>query len=104
MTGRVRAAALGAVAALAVACGSTAVESERAAAKAAAAPEYLIEDFMATTRIGGASFSPDGRKLVFHGNQTGVFNLYEVSADGGTPKALTASTDNAIASIGFFPQ
>jgi dipeptidyl aminopeptidase/acylaminoacyl peptidase len=104
MTGRVRAAALGVVASLAVACGSTAVQSERAAATAAAAPEYPIEDFMATIRIGGASFSPDGRKLVYHSNQTGIFNLYEVSADGGTPTALTKSTDNAIRAIDFFPQ
>jgi dipeptidyl aminopeptidase/acylaminoacyl peptidase len=100
----VRTIAIGLAAALAAACSSTAVESERAAAAPPAPPEYGIEDFMATTRIGGASFSPDGRKLVYHSNQTGVFNVYEVSADGGTPTALTSSADNAIFAIGFFPQ
>jgi dipeptidyl aminopeptidase/acylaminoacyl peptidase len=67
-------------------------------------PEYSIEDFMATTRIGGASFSPDGAKLLFHSNQTGVFNLYEASVTGdGTARPLTQSTDDAVFAIGYFP-
>jgi hypothetical protein len=44
---------------------------------------YSIEEFMATTRIGGASFSPDRRKLLFHSNETGVFNVYEISGTRG---------------------
>lgn len=68
----------------------------------AAVPRYSIEDFMATTRIGGASFSPDGRKLLFHSNESGVFNLYEVPVAGGEPRQLTTSTDNAIYTVGYF--
>ena len=87
------------------ACGSqSAAPTEAGAAAAAAVPQYPIEDFMATIRIGGASFSPDGRKLLFHNNQTGVFNVYEIAVGGGTPTALTRSTDNAIFSLGYFPQ
>ena len=71
---------------------------------AVAPPQYPIEDFMATTRIGGGRFSADGRKLLFHSNQTGVFNVYEVPVAGGAPVALTSSTDNANYSIGYFPQ
>jgi dipeptidyl aminopeptidase/acylaminoacyl peptidase len=73
-----------------------------APAAIATVPRYSIEDFMATTRIGGASFSPDGRKLLFHSNESGVFNLYEVSVDGGEPRRLTDSDDNAVFSIGYF--
>jgi dipeptidyl aminopeptidase/acylaminoacyl peptidase len=66
-------------------------------------PRYSVEDFMNTTRIAGASFAPDGRKLLFSSNQTGVFNAYEVAVDGGTPVQLTHSTDNAIFVRGYFP-
>jgi dipeptidyl aminopeptidase/acylaminoacyl peptidase len=74
-----------------------------AAAAQAAVPRYSIEDFMATTRIAGASFSPDGRKLLFSSNQTGIFNVYEVPSEGGTPVQLTHSTGDAIFLRGYFP-
>jgi dipeptidyl aminopeptidase/acylaminoacyl peptidase len=89
---------LGGAAVLAAACGPS---PETAGATV---PQYPIEDFMATTRIGGASFSPDGRKLLFHSNRTGVFNVYVVPVEGGAPTPLTQSTDDAIFSIGYFPQ
>jgi dipeptidyl aminopeptidase/acylaminoacyl peptidase len=66
-------------------------------------PRYAIEDFMATVRITGASFSPDGSKLLFSTNETGVFNAYEVPAAGGPPRQLTHSTDDAIFAVGYFP-
>jgi dipeptidyl aminopeptidase/acylaminoacyl peptidase len=66
-------------------------------------PRYSIEDFMATTRIAGASFSPDGRKLLFSSNQSGIFNVYQVPVEGGTPVQLTHSTDDAIFLRGYFP-
>jgi hypothetical protein len=65
---------------LGTACGAGSQSQERAAG--AAVPQYPIEDFMATTRIGGASFSPDGQKLILHGNTTGVFNIYQMSVGG----------------------
>jgi dipeptidyl aminopeptidase/acylaminoacyl peptidase len=91
--------------------GTTAAPANRPAGAAAATtprtvevPRYTIEDFMATVRIGGASFSPDGQKILFHSNQSGVFNLYEIPVEGGTPRQLTHSTDNAVFSIGYFPE
>jgi dipeptidyl aminopeptidase/acylaminoacyl peptidase len=73
------------------------------AAAVQAVPRYSIEDFMATVRITGASFSPDARKLLFSSNESGVFNAYEISVDGGTATPLTHSTDDAIFAIGYFP-
>jgi dipeptidyl aminopeptidase/acylaminoacyl peptidase len=84
------------------ACGTPSQSPDRDAA--VAPPQYPIEDFMATTRIGGGRFSADGRKLLFHSNETGVFNVYEVPVTGGSPVRLTSSADNAIFSISFFPQ
>jgi dipeptidyl aminopeptidase/acylaminoacyl peptidase len=75
-----------------------------AAPAAANVPQYTIEQFMATTRIGGASFSPDGRKLLFHSNRSGVFNVYELAVEGGEPTQLTSSTTNAVFSAGYFPE
>lgn len=66
-------------------------------------PRYTIEDFFNTTRITGASFSPDKQKILISSNETGVFNVYAVPVGGGTPTQLTHSTDNAIFSLGFFP-
>jgi dipeptidyl aminopeptidase/acylaminoacyl peptidase len=76
-----------------------------AAASAATAqvPRYSIEDFMATTQIGGASFSPDGQKLLFHSNQSGVFNAYAIPVGGGEPTQLTRSTTDAVFILGYFP-
>src|SRR5438046_305780 len=38
--------------------------------------QYTIEQFMATTRIGGASFSSDEKSILFHSNKSGIFNVY----------------------------
>jgi dipeptidyl aminopeptidase/acylaminoacyl peptidase len=77
------------------------------AAKAAAAPRqvkpYTIDQFLANTAYGGASFSPDGRKLLVGSNQTGVFNAFAIPVDGGKPVQLTDSKVSAISAIGYFP-
>ena len=77
-----------------------------AAPQAAAArprKQYTIEQFMATTSLGGASFSPDESKILFSSNVTGIFNVYTVSVNGGEPKALTASTTDTTQAVAFFP-
>ena len=66
--------------------------------------QYSIEDFMATTAHGGASFSPDGSKLLLHHDGTGVFNAYAVPVDGGETVALTSSSTNAVFALGYFDQ
>src|SRR5436305_11286548 len=75
--------------------------------KAAGAPRqvkaYTIDQFLANTAYGGASFSPDGRKLLVGSNQTGVFNAFSIPVDGGKPVQLTDSKVSAIQAIGYFP-
>jgi dipeptidyl aminopeptidase/acylaminoacyl peptidase len=82
--------------------GAARVEAPRAAAEAAV-PEYTIEEFLGTTRIRGASFSPDGRTILFSSDQTGVFNAFAVRVEGGPPVPLTHSTDEAITAESYFP-
>src|SRR5436305_3301086 len=65
--------------------------------------QYTIDQFLANTAYGGASFSPDGRKILVGSNQTGVFNVFAFPVDGGKPVQLTDSKVNAIQPVGYFP-
>jgi dipeptidyl aminopeptidase/acylaminoacyl peptidase len=64
---------------------------------------YTIEDFLATTGMTGASFSPDKSKLLVSSDQTGIFNAYAVPVAGGAPVALTHSTTDNIMVRTYFP-
>lgn len=74
---------------------------------AAAAPKpakrYTIEQFMATVNIGGASFSADERSILFHSNETGIFNVYAMPVAGGKPVPLTSSKTDSHYAVSFFP-
>lgn len=66
-------------------------------------PRYAIGDFLDVDSWGGASFSPDGSKVVVHGDPTGVFNLYVIPTAGGEPVPLSASSESTF-SAGYFPR
>jgi dipeptidyl aminopeptidase/acylaminoacyl peptidase len=74
---------------------------------AAAAPKparrYTIEQFMATTNIGGASFSADETRILFHSNETGIYNVYAMPVAGGKPVALTSSKTDSHYAVSYFP-
>lgn len=69
-----------------------------------AAKRYTIEQFMATTRIGGASFNAEESRVLFHSDVSGIFNLYSVPVGGGTPMALTSSKTDSHYAVSYFPQ
>src|SRR2546430_12822871 len=62
--------------------------------------QYTIEQFMNTTAMFGASFSPDERSILVTSDQSGVFNAYEIPAGGGKPQARTRSTTDGISPSG----
>src|SRR5947208_9526091 len=64
--------------------------------------QYTIDQFLANTSYGGASFSPDGHKILLSSNETGVFNVFALPLDGGKPVQLTDSKVSAIQSVGYF--
>jgi dipeptidyl aminopeptidase/acylaminoacyl peptidase len=66
-------------------------------------PTYTIEQFMNTTAMFGASFSPDGRSILVTSDQSGVFNAYEISVRGGKPQARTHSTTDGVFTVGYLP-
>jgi dipeptidyl aminopeptidase/acylaminoacyl peptidase len=65
--------------------------------------QYTVDQFLASTSFGGASFSPDGSKLLVGSNETGVFNAFAIPVAGGKPVQLTDSKVSAIQAIGYFP-
>src|SRR5438093_605647 len=67
-------------------------------------PQYTIEDFLATTNMNGADFSPDGTKILVSSDKSGVFNACAVPVQGGDPVQLTSSTTNAIMAQAYFPK
>src|SRR5438270_36395 len=67
------------------------------------AVKHTIDKFMATTRVGGASFSSDEKSILFHSNKTGIFNVYSMPVGGGEPKQLTNSTKESTYAVSWFP-
>lgn len=66
---------------------------------------YTIEQFMNNLSIFGGSFSPDERKILVSGDQTGIFNAYTVDIDGESdPAPLTNSNSESIFAISYFPE
>ena len=62
---------------------------------------YTIEQFYKTKSTGAGIFSPDEQKLLVHTNETGIFNLYEITIADGSKKALTQSTTESIFAIDY---
>ena len=75
-----------------------------APASARPSKQYTIEQFMATTKLGGASFSPDEKRILFSSNESGIFNAYTLPLTGGKAKALTQSKTDSTYAVSFFPK
>src|ERR1051325_10305597 len=73
------------------------------ATPARAVKQYTIEQFMDTTRVGGSSFSSHENQILFHSNNSGIFNVYPVPVSGGAAKQLTDSTKESTFAVSYFP-
>ncbi|MCP3104386.1 S9 family peptidase [Myxococcus sp. K15C18031901] len=87
----------------------TPAPAPKPAAEAKPAPRaeprrYTVEQLMKTTRINGASFSPDEKRILYSSNQTGIFNVFSVPVTGGKPTQLTNSTVDSTFAVGYFPK
>ena len=75
-----------------------------ASVAAKSVPQYTIEDFLATTVMSGADFSPVFSRILVTSDQSGVPNAWAIPVDGGTPVQLTHSTTNAITARTWYPK
>jgi dipeptidyl aminopeptidase/acylaminoacyl peptidase len=66
--------------------------------------QYTIDQFLTTTAITGASFSPDESRILISSNKTGIWNIYTVPATGGTWTQVTRSTTDSTYAVSFFPK
>ncbi|MDW7680338.1 MAG: DPP IV N-terminal domain-containing protein, partial [bacterium] len=64
---------------------------------------YSIEQFYKNKQIGGGAFSPDETTLLFHSNESGIYNLYEVNIDDGSQRQLTHSTGESYFAVDYVP-
>jgi dipeptidyl aminopeptidase/acylaminoacyl peptidase len=87
----------------AASAGTAAAVDTAKPAGARGTPRYTIEQFLSTVAWSGASFSPDGKRLLVTGNPTGVYNAYVIPVAGGEPLPLTDSKTNAVIPLGYFP-
>jgi dipeptidyl aminopeptidase/acylaminoacyl peptidase len=66
--------------------------------------QYTIEQFLATTTVGGPSFSPDGSKVLFTSDASGLPNAYTVASEGGPITPVTRSTAESTYAVSYFPK
>jgi dipeptidyl aminopeptidase/acylaminoacyl peptidase len=68
-----------------------------------AVKKYTIEQFFATKRINGASFSADEKRIMFSSDETGIFNAWSIPVGGGKVEALTRSIKDSTFAVSYFP-
>ncbi len=68
-----------------------------------AVKQYTIEQFYGNTRVGGGEFSNDEKKLLISSDETGIFNVYELSIEDGSKKQITNSQDNSFFAQDYVP-
>lgn len=73
-------------------------------ADAKSVPQYSIEDFLATTTMRGADFSPDGSRILVTSDASGVLNAWTIPVAGGAGTQITHSTTNAIQALRWYPK
>lgn len=65
--------------------------------------KYSIEQFYKNKQVFGGKFSEDETRLLYTSNESGIYNIYEVSITDGTQKQLTNSTQESYFAIDYVP-
>ena len=89
-----------------IGAGADAVRPGQAGAVRAKPAVYDARAFFTTTSYslaGGLAWSSDDRRLLVSSDETGIFNVYALSADGRKEPLTTSTTDSTYA-VSWFPQ
>lgn len=63
--------------------------------------QYTIDQFYRNKSVQGGVFAPDESRILVSSNESGIFNLYEISIIDGRQKPLTNSTVESLYGIGY---
>ena len=63
--------------------------------------QYTIEQFYKNVQIAGGAFSPDEKRLLVSSNESGIYNLYEITIADGSKRQLTNSTVESFYAIDY---
>ena len=85
------------------ACGGAGVHTAPKTSHVPPPPKYDASTFFETTSLGGASISSDDAKILFSSDESGVFNVWSVSTQGGAAVQLTQSKTDARFAVAYFP-
>lgn len=66
-------------------------------------PLYTIEQFYANKQIGGGAFSPDETRLLVSNNESGIYNVYEITVADASMRQVTSSTVESFFAIDYVP-
>jgi Dipeptidyl peptidase IV (DPP IV) N-terminal region. len=66
-------------------------------------PKYSIEQFYKNKQISGGSFSTNEDKLLVSSNESGIYNLYEITIGDGKQRQITNSTVESFFAIDYVP-
>ena len=66
-------------------------------------PQYTIEQFYKNKQIFGGAFSPDESRLLVSSNESGIYNVYEITIADSTQRQVTASTIESFFAIDYVP-
>lgn len=65
--------------------------------------QYSIEQFYQNSRIGGGAFSDDQTKLLVSSDESGIFNVYEITIADGSKKQITFSEKESFFAVDYVP-
>ena len=65
--------------------------------------QYTAEQLFDNKSINGAAFSADESKILVHANNSGIFNLYELSVVDTSMKPLTRSAKESFFAVDYLP-
>ena len=64
---------------------------------------YSIDQFYKNINISGGSFSPDETSLLISSNETGIYNVFEISIADGSRRQITNSTTESCFAVDYVP-
>ncbi len=64
-------------------------------------PLYSIDQFYKNKQVFGGAFSPDEMRLLVTSNESGIYNLYEISIVDGSQRQVTSSTVESFYAIDY---